>query len=783
MESNNKPNKRINKIKTENEILDDDIQNLNINNEIENKKESNYSNKEKTDKIIPSEKKNIKKNKISEMIEFFNSNKKKEEVKKKTMYKKTLTETDFVKSINKREKEYKEKKESEKLEDEKKTKKREEMLIKRMLKDKDNKQKEEELEQLRKAEKKRKEEEEEKMKKIEKENKEKRRKEDEERIKKRNSDFNQQNEYARIQHQKKKDEEKEKERIQSMKKREEDIKKFEKEQQILEEEKRRKEEEERKRKEEEEIRIKEMERKRKEEEKRRKEEEERRIREEEERRIREEEEEKRRKEEEERRRKKEEEERKRKIKEEERRIREEEEERRRKEEEEEEEERKRREMEYLEKIKNQKERLRKWEEKQKKKREEYKNTIIENQKNFRKNNYSLFKTSNYNYYSNQTNNKLKQTLEHMCNYGNIVLKEIENDKKSIIKEYIYLDDLKYGNYSSDTSLFALNLLAQNLANNNIEAVIEKEPANISEDETITNLQFIVNGLFYKKKFTLSFDFGEENNEKILEEGDEYNRFIYELRKKISKDFGIQPDDIIITYLERGSVKIQVIFQSDEFNELSEEEFVEKFKNENEFPLLKCLKTIHSDVIMGACKLSKSVLDARGNRESGWGINEKRGNRPYNPPLGWIGIGLNVMDKYGDNTWIGMSNIPGEWCVAYHGVANNQSSDNVKDVTGKIIKGRFKKGMGQAHKNCPDKYHLGKQVGEGVYCTPNPGTAESYAGISEINGKKYKTILMVRVKPEAIRNCDKCSDSKNDNYWVIDGTTDEIRPYRILYKEY
>ena len=79
--------------------------------------------------------------------------------------------------------------------------------------------------------------------------------------------------------------------------------------------------------------------------------------------------------------------------------------------------------------------------------------------------------------------------------------------------------------------------------------------------------------------------------------------------------------------------------------------------------------------------------------------------------------------------------------------------------------------------------MGKQVGEGVYCTPNPGTAESYAGISEINGKKYKTILMVRVKPEAIRNCDKCSDSKNDNYWVIDGTTDEIRPYRILYKEY
>ena len=54
--------------------------------------------------------------------------------------------------------------------------------------------------------------------------------------------------------------------------------------------------------------------------------------------------------------------------------------------------------------------------------------------------------------------------------------------------------------------------------------------------------------------------------------------------------------------------------------------------------------------MGACKLTKKQLDARGNRESGWGINEKRGNRPYYPPLGWIGIGLNVMDKYESNVW-------------------------------------------------------------------------------------------------------------------------------------
>ena len=43
--------------------------------------------------------------------------------------------------------------------------------------------------------------------------------------------------------------------------------------------------------------------------------------------------------------------------------------------------------------------------------------------------------------------------------------------------------------------------------------------------------------------------------------------------------------------------------------------------------------------------------------------------------------------------------------------------------------------------------------------------------------------MVRVKREAIRHCDSCYDSRGPyNYWVVNGTTDEIRPYRILYQK-
>jgi len=488
-----------------------------------------------------------------------------------------------------------------------------------------------------------------------------------------------------------------------------------------------------------------------------------------------EEEEKKKKLEEERKRKLEEE-RKRKLEEERRRK--EEEEKRKKEEEERirkklEEERKRKIEEERIRRKIEEERIRKLE-KERKKREIEKNLILKNQKNFRN---KIPSVSN----NDDNNVKVKQTLEDMCNYGNLIKKEIEDDKKNAGNKFIYTKDLKSTNYISDPSIFALGLLAQNLESNGVEAVIEKNP-NSSDEEAITNLQFILNGLNNKKKYILRFDFGENENEKILEKGEEYDGFVDKLKQKLSRDYGVNPDDIIITYPERGSVQVQIIFQSDEFNDLNTRDFENKFKNEKEFPELKNLKTIHTDVLMGACKLSKNQLDPRGNRQSGWGVNEQRGNKPYFPPLNWTGIGLKVMDKYENNLWLGMNNSPGEWCVAYHGVGSGQSSDQVKKITGNIYKGSFKAGWRQLHKECPDKYHPGKKVGEGVYCTPHPETAEQYAGFSEINGKHYKTILMVRIKPEAIRNCDQHLDSKNDNYWVINGTTDEIRPYRILYKE-
>ena len=212
-----------------------------------------------------------------------------------------------------------------------------------------------------------------------------------------------------------------------------------------------------------------------------------------------------------------------------------------------------------------------------------------------------------------------------------------------------------------------------------------------------------------------------------------------------------------------------------------EEFKLKFQNDTKYKELSKLKSVQSGLIMGGCRLSKLQLDPKGNRFYGWPIGETRGGEPYEAPEGWIGIGLNVFDKFWDDRWLDMKNLPGEWVVAYHGVGCGLSADEVKGIPGAIIGMGFKAGRRQAHKDCDDQFHPGQKVGEGVYCTPSIKVAEAYAGVCKIRGKEYKTVIMSRVNPKARRHCNNCPESRDYKYWVVNGTTDEIRPYRILYK--
>ena len=171
-----------------------------------------------------------------------------------------------------------------------------------------------------------------------------------------------------------------------------------------------------------------------------------------------------------------------------------------------------------------------------------------------------------------------------------------------------------------------------------------------------------------------------------------------------------------------------------------------------------------------------------NLEGKWAHGENRGGRPYNPPDGWIGFGLNVLNKYdnGNNDWLACDGRPGEWCIAYHGACVRNTSDQIKQIIKPILEQNLKPGGGQACSGHSDLNHPGQTVGIGVYCSPNPTVIDGYAGIIEVNGYSYRVAFMLRVKPDKIRY----SNSRTD-YWILNagnGDFSELRPYRFLIKK-
>ena len=77
----------------------------------------------------------------------------------------------------------------------------------------------------------------------------------------------------------------------------------------------------------------------------------------------------------------------------------------------------------------------------------------------------------------------------------------------------------------------------------------------SQETSNTVLQFITNGMLDKKKYNLYFDLGEERNKELLNNKEEQEKFNNKLKK-----------EIILTNPQKGSYQIQVIFQTNQFND-------------------------------------------------------------------------------------------------------------------------------------------------------------------------------------------------------------------------
>ena len=157
-------------------------------------------------------------------------------------------------------------------------------------------------------------------------------------------------------------------------------------------------------------------------------------------------------------------------------------------------------------------------------------------------------------------------------------------------------------------------------------------------------------------------------------------------------------------------------------------------------------------------------------------NIVRGSEKYDPPYGWFGIGLNVKNRYEyDKDWLENKTSKSKWAIAYHGVGQYLSYSKVKEVLINIItKNGLSPGKSQNFKNSKDKRNPEKEIGEGIYLSPSISLAEKFSGITLINGKKYKIVLMARVLIEKIR------EPNDIQFWILDKIF--IRIYRILVKE-
>ena len=352
------------------------------------------------------------------------------------------------------------------------------------------------------------------------------------------------------------------------------------------------------------------------------------------------------------------------------------------------------------------------------------------------------------------------TISDMSNMAAITRNYIEVDSAQNPNKYLPIGQALN---SPDQDYLILGILADYLQKQGVITAIEKRDQNQLSKEKLkeidTFLQFLINGLTNLKKHELRFDFGWERNNLILTDINEQDMFMNELKVGLSRGFNIKTNEVIITYPRSGSVIVTAIFLSEDFNNINAQQVQNILAQQS--PNYNNLISLESHLVLDGILLNPELLDHKGdNKNQGWGYNEKRGGRPYYPPKGWIGYGLKVWGKYdkGDNTWIGYSGAAGEWCVAYHGASQklNQNYKMMRDVE--------------------DQNHPGQKVGEGVYCSPNPNVLDQEGGVIQVGNKQYKIGFMLRVRPEKIRIA-----KTNNDYWVLNGTSDEIRPYRILIK--
>lgn len=348
----------------------------------------------------------------------------------------------------------------------------------------------------------------------------------------------------------------------------------------------------------------------------------------------------------------------------------------------------------------------------------------------------------------------------MCHLAEVSKKEILFHTMNNNNQFIHEDFA-----ISKPDYFMLGILAKYLEKEGCTVAIEKNPIEENnpkkDDYMALTLQFIMNGFIGYKKYIIDFrrDNMTENNQS----------YIMDLSKILSNKLKIYDQNkIIVSFSPNIQDELLIIIKDIKYQNLDQNFFIEIFNNNSKIGKYNGFTV---KPIIDGCILNMNMHAEEGDNADeeedfgfgGWGENEKRGGRPYFPPKGWYGHGLTVLGRYENDDWIGYEGGK-EWCVAYHGAFKKYDLQEQQLI--------------EQIKNDEDSNHPGEKVGEGILCVFDPKYINEKAEeVEDLNGIKYKVAFMLRVHPEKLRV------PKNKPYYcVINGSSDELRPYRVLTKK-
>ena len=356
-------------------------------------------------------------------------------------------------------------------------------------------------------------------------------------------------------------------------------------------------------------------------------------------------------------------------------------------------------------------------------------------------------------------------------------------------------------YKDNSIIKVLGYFGSELSLNNVNVYIEKIPT----DEILREITFkiITSGLATHKVYKIFLDnddYGIMFNEDI----EKWFVYLDNIKRRISLIFNVSSDLIYIFGHNLYTYEAYILIYGRKIKNL--EKILKNFDLKAESTILL------NNIILSPCLFDINFC----KNEDEWPEdNLIRGGKKYYPPYGWIGIALNLKDRYNkdkeneknkkkdkgkdkdkkkddekenknenenkkdDNVWLGKKNVKGEWPVAYHGIGKGNIFKKVLN----IINNNLKPGSGQLYKyhlNVEKNRDLYNNVGEGVYLCPNIKEAMKYAESITLgaNNLLFKFVIMARVNPEKIRS--PGGPSKQID-WILNGNDEEIRPYRLLIK--